>query len=526
MATDPGLREFRNDIRRAAGRGTGRDEIDLVLEEAITVLAALIPYDLATVMDLVGDELVVRVARGELATPAVAKHRIATAEFPVIMGLFKTGRARAFTEEDHRDGDGDIFHGVAELPFGHCCMAVPLVHSKRIGILTFDRRECGGYDPRFVRVAEVCGKLLALTMDFGEQTRLLDELVERLEGQSRLLTEHVLGQDRAGELLQASASPAMVQVVRMARQVAGTDSPVLITGETGTGKTVLASAIHGWGSRSTGPMVSINCAALPPGLIETELFGHVKGAFTGATADRIGRFQLADGGTLFLDEVAEVPLELQSKLLRVLETCEVEPVGSDSTRKVDVRIIAATNRDLMQEVERGTFREDLYYRLAVFPMHLPPLRARREDIPAIARGFLGSLSKQSGRGPWQLSGQALKWLAAQEWKGNARELVNALERATILARGSVLDFREPTPSFTPAPPPAASAETPVFTPITMAELERRHIEQTLHVTGGRIYGSGGAAEMLALNPNTLRSRMKKHGLGGARDFHRQGPAEA
>ncbi len=312
-------------------------------------------------------------------------------------------------------------------------------------------------------------------------------------------------------MMEASRSPAMTAVVGLARQVAARDTPVLVTGETGTGKEVLANAIHGWSTRASRPLVGVNCAALPAGLIESELFGHVKGAFSGATADRTGRFRAANGGTLFLDEIGDLPADLQAKLLRALQEGCFEPVGSDRTVRVDVRVIAATNADLLAAVEDKRFREDLYYRLAVFPIHLPPLRARREDIPAIAEGFLESLARRTGRGPWRPSDRAQAWLAEQPWPGNVRELVNALERATILTEGTVLEMGNGRTRALPAPVEAAPVAGPAKPEsiLTLREMERAHITRALEATDGKIHGPGGAAELLDINPSTLRSRMKK-----------------
>jgi transcriptional regulator with GAF, ATPase, and Fis domain len=276
------------------------------------------------------------------------------------------------------------------------------------------------------------------------------------------------------------------------------------------GKDVLANAIHQWSDRAGRPMVRVNCAALPGSLIESELFGHVKGAFSGATSRRIGRFQASDGGTLFLDEIGEMPLDTQVKLLRVLQEGTFEPVGSDSTVRVDVRIIAATNRDLRAAIGEKRFREDLYYRLAVFPIVLPPLRLRRDDIAGIARSFLQRHARRTGRGPWSLDSTAIASLESRAWPGNVRELVNVLERATILARDSRLRFLDPEVS-TRKGAPSESLSLP-----TLQEAECDLINRALVLTGGKIYGPGGAADMLDINPSTLASRMRKHGLGGAR----------
>jgi formate hydrogenlyase transcriptional activator len=309
-----------------------------------------------------------------------------------------------------------------------------------------------------------------------------------------------------------------MQVVRQARQVAITDAPVLISGETGTGKEVLANAIHEWSPRAGRPMISINCAALPPNLIESELFGHVKGAFSGATKNRMGRFQTANGGTLLLDEIGEMPLDLQAKLLRALQDGCFEPVGSDRTIRVDVRVLTATNADLLLAVAERRFREDLYYRLAVFPLHLPPLRARQEDIVPLAENFLNSLSRRTGRGPWEMSDESRGWLCEQEWRGNVRELVNTLERATILSRGRELILQRESSSLPAVVKAVKKKEEDDQALLTLEEMERRHIERALKLTGGKLYGEGGSADILGINPNTLRSRMKKLGLGGARSY--------
>jgi transcriptional regulator with GAF, ATPase, and Fis domain len=514
--------DLTRDLGVAAQMGASPDQIDSLLGEAVETLGRLVPYDLATIMQLRGEELKVRIARGTLMNKRLQEHRLRLQDFPGIREIMKSNRARAFTERDHREGDGDVFDGVLDLPHGHSCMVVPLRdHSGPLGIMTFDRKSCGVYPHEVVDLAEVIGRLLAMAMSYGEQSWLLERLKEQLEEQNRLLSERVEGRTDACRMMEASRSPATVRVVRQARQVAVTDTPVLITGETGTGKEVLANAIHGWSNRSDRPLVGINCAALPPGLIESELFGHVKGAFSGATGSRMGRFQAANGGTLFLDEIGELSIELQAKLLRVVQEGCFEPVGSDRTVRVDVRIIAATNVDLLAAVADHRFREDLYYRLAVFPVHLPPLRERPEDIRPIAEHFLASLSRRTGRPPWHLTQQAARWLEQQRWRGNVRELVNTLERATILSPGRDLRLG-PENMATGITLPTLDSSPQSGAIATLEEMERRHIERALAAAHGRLYGSGGAADMLDMNPNTLRSRMKKLGLGGVRDLKRKG----
>jgi transcriptional regulator with GAF, ATPase, and Fis domain len=511
--------DLTRDLSNALDLGTTTSQVNEILGRAVDSLGRLVPFDLATVMELRGDELHVRMARGSLASPAVEEHRLHLNRFPAIRALLGRDRARAFTEDDHGSGDGDAFDGVLDLPHGHSCMVVPLRDRNRgIGIMTFDRKTCGVYPEEVVELADVFGKLLAMVISYGEQSAMLSRMGDQLKEQNRLLSNRVRERRNAAAKIETTRDLATMRAVRHAKQVAVTDTPVLISGETGTGKEVMANAIHGWSHRAGRPLVSINCAALPPNLIESELFGHVKGAFSGATGSRMGRFQTANGGTLFLDEIGELPLELQPKFLRALQEGCFEQVGSDRTIKVDVRIIAATNADLVGLMADGRFREDLYYRLAVFPIQIPPLRERREDIVTIAESFLGSLSGRTGRGPWRLSQSSRKWLESREWPGNIRELVNTLERATIISPGATLEIREDHEAARPAPGDDRTEPGGDLPVMTLEEMERKQIEHALDRAGGRLYGTGGAAEMLGINPNTLRSRMKKLGLGGARSY--------
>jgi len=300
----------------------------------------------------------------------------------------------------------------------------------------------------------------------------------------------------------------MIELLRMARQAAVSEVPVLIGGETGTGKEILANAIHFWSTRASKPFVALNCTALPEALIESELFGHLKGAFSGALSQRLGRFATANGGTLFLDEIGDLPLKAQAKLLRVLQEGTFEPVGADRSVRVDVRIVAATHRDLQVAVQEGRFREDLFYRLNVFPLKLPPLRARPEDLPLIAERFLERLSRERGRGPWQLPARALRELEQHPWPGNIRELINLLERATILKAEGLLELRLESKRERPIQK-SSSKELKM---ISLAENERRHITAVLHAVGFKISGRGGAAEVLGLKATTLHSRMSRLGI--------------
>jgi len=500
------------DLRQASALAISEQTTDRLLNQALDAFQSVVPYDLAAVMFLEGDELRVRAARGRLDSAAVHHHHLQLAAFPSMREAMRDHRARIYTEHDHAEGDGDPYDGVLDLPHGHSCMLVPLIAGEvALGVLTFDRTVCQPYPEATLVLAQAYGELLANAMRYERQSALLQGLCDQWEEQNRLLTERVGGGNEACGLMDGSRSPAMRHAVELAKRVAPTTTAVLITGETGTGKELLAHAIHGWSGRAAASMVSVNCAALPAALIESELFGHLRGAFSGATRERMGRFQAANGTTLFLDEVGEIPLELQAKLLRALQDGTFEPVGSDRTVRVDVRILAATHVDLRQAVAEGRFREDLFYRLHVFPIEIPPLRARREDIPRIAADFLAALARRTGRGPWILNEATLAALAERDWPGNVRELVNRLERATILCGRGDLSIDETAPVVA-----APSEEAEGFP--TLEAVERAHIDRVVRATGGKIYGPGGAAERLGLNGSTLASRMRKLGLGGAREY--------
>jgi len=299
-----------------------------------------------------------------------------------------------------------------------------------------------------------------------------------------------------------------------AQEVAATDATVLILGETGTGKEVIARSIHRTSRRHNKPLIKVNCAAIPATLIESELFGHEAGAFTGATKKRDGRFAMAHGGTIFLDEVGELPLDLQSKLLRVLQEGEFEPVGSSQTRKVDVRVLAATNRDLQRAIGEGKFREDLYYRLNVFPIELPPLRERRGDIGALAGAFVEKFAKSLGRTIEPLSADCIRRLEAYRWPGNVRELQNIIERAVITARDGKLNLDRALPESIGVIAAAGgeAAAKRVLTAKELEDLERGNIVVALEASDWKVAGANGAATLLGIKPTTLSSRMKALGI--------------
>jgi formate hydrogenlyase transcriptional activator len=299
-------------------------------------------------------------------------------------------------------------------------------------------------------------------------------------------------------------SPALEAVLKQVRRVAPTDSTVLIEGETGTGKELIAHAIHRSSARRGRPFIKLNCAAIPLDLLESELFGHERGAFTGAIAQKIGRFEMADKGTLFLDEVGDIPAQLQPKLLRVLQEQEFERLGSNRTHQVDVRLVAATNRNLTEMVQRGEFRRDLYYRLDVFPIHLPPLRERREDIPALVHHFVKLLGNRTGIPIDRIPGETMTALCSYDWPGNIRELQNQIERAVILSRDGVLSN----------PLPMQETQRPTFypSPATLKEVERSMILRALEDRSWVVGGSDGAAAKLGLPRTTLISMMERFGI--------------
>lgn len=307
-------------------------------------------------------------------------------------------------------------------------------------------------------------------------------------------------------------SPAMTRVLDLVRAVASTKATVLVRGESGVGKELIARAIHAESSRATGPLVKVNCASIPKELFESEFFGHVKGSFTGAHKNRLGRFELADGGTLFLDEVGEIPLEMQAKFLRVLQESEFERVGDDRTRRVDVRIVAATNRDLEAEAHAGKFRSDLYYRLGVFPIEVPPLRARREDVIPLAKHFLSLRCRELGRPELTLDAEQSRLLERYDWPGNVRELSHVLERAVILSEGRKLSLEMALNVSAPPASVVVPESGVILREDELRNLERSNIVSALEKAEWRISGASGAAELLGIRPSTLRDRMKALGV--------------
>jgi transcriptional regulator with GAF, ATPase, and Fis domain len=342
----------------------------------------------------------------------------------------------------------------------------------------------------------------------------IERLQAHLELENTYLQEEVREARAFGDIIGQTAS--IQQLLRQIELVAPTDATVLILGESGTGKELVAREVHRLSRRADRPLIRVNCASVPRELYESEFFGHVKGAFTGAIRDRAGRFEAADGGTLFLDEAGEVPFALQSKFLRVLQEKQYERVGEEKTRTVDVRIIAASNRDLKKDAEEGRFRQDFYYRLNVFPIEVPPLRERKEDIPILAAHFLKQAARRLRLPPPRFTEAHARLLQSYDWPGNVRELQNAAERALILAQKGSLQFDLLAADLGAPPllpvPGANGAEPPILTEIECRQRERENMRAALVKAGWRIHGEAGAAELLGLKPTTLISRMKKMGL--------------
>ena len=342
---------------------------------------------------------------------------------------------------------------------------------------------------------------------FGEIKRLK----EQIEAKNKPPREEIISSTGFRGII--GVSDPLKYVLYRVRQVAGTKTTVLLMGETGTGKGLFAQALHELSGRRSKPFVKVNCAGLPASLIESELFGREKGAFTGSTARQIGRFELANGGTIFLDEIGELPLDLQTKLLKVIDDEEFERLGSPRTIKVDVRIIASTNKNLEEEVEKGRFRKDLFYRLNVFSITIPPLRDRKQDIPLLVKFYVEKFGKIHGKGKKEVPENTMKALGNYFWPGNVRELINAIERAVIISDGPELPLEVQIDAM-----PLDHVQEKVPKGIEereskgLVEMEREHILAMLREIGWRIEGRNGAAQLLRINPSTLRSRMKKLGI--------------
>jgi formate hydrogenlyase transcriptional activator len=402
------------------------------------------------------------------------------------------------------------------------CVVPMVAHGKCIGTLAIGSKAKNQYYEKDAEFLQEVATQVALAVENMQAFEEINALKTRIEAENVYLQQEIFREHNFEEII--GNSPPLLQLLRNIEMIAPTDASVLLYGETGTGKELLARAIHSRSPRRARAMVTVNCGAIPSGLVESELFGHVKGSFTGALHDATGRFELADGSTLFLDEVGELPSETQVKLLRVLQEHEFQPVGSSRTKKVDVRIIAATNRNLQEDVRAGRFRSDLFYRLSVLPLKVPPLRERRVDIPELVLFFLDRSCQRLGRKDMSVSQETMNYLVGYDWPGNIRELQNVIERGVVLSRGSVLTMGH---DLLPVSEVRARATEPALestmgdiretsnlpdeatTQRSLETIQREHIVRVLDSTGGIIDGPKGAAQILDLHPSTLRARMKK-----------------
>jgi formate hydrogenlyase transcriptional activator len=388
----------------------------------------------------------------------------------------------------------------------HSYVRVPLqMRDRLVGSMSFTRRTAGPFPPHEVDIFEALARPIAAAVANALAFEEISRLSRQLQAENLALRQEIDERSMFEEIV--GVSKALRDTLALVDKVATTDATVLLTGETGTGKELVARAIHRHSRRAHRALVAVNCAALPASLIASELFGHEKGAFTGALQRRIGRFELAAGGSIFLDEVGELPPEVQATLLRVLQEGTFERVGGSQPIDTDARVIAATNRDLADAVAAGTFRNDLFYRLNVFPIELPPLRQRREDIPILVEYFVARYAARLGKRFQSIEKSSMDRILDYSWPGNVRELQNVIERATILSEGDVLRVDEPLLASVPV---LSSSSLPL--PATLRDQERRRIEEALAQAGGRVSGAKGAAALLGVPGTTLESRIKSLGI--------------
>ena len=492
--------------------GVAAQRVDAEIDRALEQLLEFLDTDRSSLAELRADEqdIVVTHSRARPCVEALPPSFPLSRMLPWILRQVRRGEVvrldrvedlppEAVEERRYAGTTGIRSHLAVPLSVGGrwvCALATATVRSPR------------HWTDETVQRMRIVGQILAnavhrrnIERDLHESLREVRRLNERLDAENAYLREEI--ESEAGFEQIVGRSRALRDVLEQVGQVAPTGTAVLLLGETGTGKELLARAIHARSRRRERALIKVHCAALPPSLVESELFGHEKGAFTGATSSKPGRFELADGGTLFLDEIGEIPPEVQVKLLRVLQDGELERVGGTRTRKVDVRLVAATNRDLGRAIEAGQFREDLYYRLAAFPIRVPPLRERREDVPLLVWDTIQRRQAELGLRIERVPDGVMRALTAYDWPGNVRELGNVIERALILSSGSTLRLDA---AFGAAPRhPAEASER-------FADMERAHLLRVLERYRWRINGAGNAAEALGLHPNTLRSRLKRLGV--------------
>ncbi|HSS77090.1 MAG TPA: sigma 54-interacting transcriptional regulator, partial [Thermoanaerobaculia bacterium] len=392
----------------------------------------------------------------------------------------------------------------------HSYVRVPLqIRDRLVGSMSFSRETAGPFPAHEVAIFEAVARPIAAAVANALAFEEISRLTRQLQDENLALRQEIDERSMFEEIV--GVSKALRDTLALVDKVAATDATVLLTGETGTGKELVARAIHRHSPRAKRALVAVNCAALPPSLIASELFGHEKGAFTGALQRRVGRFELAGGGSIFLDEVGELPAEVQATLLRVLQEGTFERVGGGPPIATDARVIAATNRDLSAAVAEGTFRSDLFYRLNVFPIEIPPLRQRREDLPILVEYFVARYAARLGKRFESIEKSSMDRILAYSWPGNVRELQNVIERATILSEGKVLRVDEPLIGGTGAGSVTSSAPA-LPLPASLREQERQRIEEALTQTRGRVSGAAGAAVLLGVPATTLESRIKRLGI--------------
>ena len=484
---------------------------DKILGLILTALRDLVDYDLAVILKITGaNTLAVQKAQGRLVSEQIEGFSIDLNRRRDLAHILSVDKPYLFNEQEEHE---DTYEDLLDLPEDHSCLVAPLYFQETpIGLLTLDHSACSMFSPAIVKFIGTISRLIAVIIAQNESSQHLDSLRRDLTRERNILLTREAShfQNLMGN------SPAWSHVVEQVKIVAGSDLPVLIQGETGTGKEQVARTIHKLSPRSDKPFVTLNCSALNASLAESELFGHEKGAFTTAIAQRKGRFEIADGGTLFLDEIADLPMEIQPKLLRTLQEGTFERIGGETTRTCDVRIIAASHMDLKKRVQEGLFREDLYYRLGVYPLVLPPLRQRQEDIISLAHHFIQKEAQKAGILSPVIGEETVAGLLNYPWPGNVRELQNAVSRAVLLAKDGIIECRHlglldntVMPVITLPDPGLETVSEPQIPFPSMATLEKRHIEAALIRADGKIYGENGAASLLELKPTTLQSRIKK-----------------
>lgn len=472
------------------------------MQIVLDIIKEIIPYELAVILSKEGHDLLkVRYFNGVLSTEGLNNYQISLRKRLDILEVLNVGKVK-LVEDTNDLSHIDTYDEVIDLPLGHSCMLIPLKNeTETIGLLTLDHRECDIFTPQKTQFAQMLSRLISLALSQSIFNETLNNINETLIFERTSLINNL--SDLSRNLI--GNSKVWINVLNQIKICAPTNSPIMILGETGTGKEEIAKAIHSLSDRNNKPFIALNCSALNVNLAESELFGHEKGAFTGAVSTRKGRFELADGGTLFLDEIGDLPLEIQPKLLRALQNSTFERVGSEKTITTNVRIICATNANLENKITAGEFREDLFYRLNVFPIIIPPLRKRTEDIVLLVKHFINKFAKFQKSG---ISKEAITILENYNWPGNIRELQNVIERALILSNNNVIQPEHLILNYSHVS--EEKRVTIVDDNIDSLDNEiKKVIQKALKLCNGKIYGADGAANLLNIKPTTLQSKIKK-----------------